>query len=999
VNAAAPGDTIEVSGGGYNTGSPLTITTSDLTIVGVKAGNYLPAIVIEPQTPGLSALTLNGVSDVTIRGLELEGDEAPALKVVASTGVTLDSSFAEMWGVGLSGQPVISVDGASSDVTISRTAINPGDATAAGPGIDLAAGASDVVLADDALEASRISASGVSGLDIVNNTIQRACTGGITIASSTNVSIENNIVEDTDQATDYMVGGTPADCQSIGADWAPDISVDSASAATTTADYNDFYVPSADTTDLYGWAGTDYAGLAAFRNGTGQGAHDLVDSVENGGGGLYTGYFAIALLPRPYEAADNSANPNAPGMLSSDIFGTSPFNTRGAAQYVSPNPNLAVTLSTTQTTAYTVQLSLAITTAQNIQLTQTIAWGDGATTTLMDYGYVATPPTHVYASIGDYTITVTTTDTDDDKVVSSIPVSVLDLDPDMSVQLSAVNNSALGGQLTIDVPLSANFGALPLTETIAWGDGQTETDYGTAGTASQREHGYAATGTYTITVTVNDGEDTATSSTQLVVVDPDPNLESGLTLGGGDGGALGVGIGADTPSAAGSYNLLLSFTFAWGDGTSTSATGYSGAVVTELHTYARAGTYTVTVSVTDDYGHSATNSVNVTTAGSDFTALSPVRILDTRKGIGAPAVPVGAGKTLVLKLAGANGVPVGLTAAALNLTVTNPKANGFITAYYDGDPTRPSVSTVNFSTGKTTANFAIVSVGSDGEIDLFNSSTGTVDVIADLSGYFSQTQSAGYTALSSPQRFLDTRTTIGGHESPITAGSPITLVIAGLHGVPKGASAIAANITVANVTGNGLISAWPSGTTEPNVSNLNFSTGQVLANSAIIQVGSNGDIELAYGGSGSARLIVDVYGYYDTAGSSVYVPLAPARIVDTRKGIGGYTGTLPPDTFYPTELPANSVSGSDGTEITSGVVNATVTGTTAAGYLAVVPDNEDGQGEIAAPTTSNLNFTAGATVPNLVFATPAADGDVDFVNVSPGNLSLIVDLYGEFMTQ
>lgn len=1002
VNAASPGDTIDVAGGGYESGSPVTITTSDLTIAGTQAGNDLPGIAIEPQTPGISALTLDGASDVTVSGLELQGDEAPAVQIVDSTGVTIDSSFVELFPDGLDGQPVISVDGASSDVTVSRSLVSPGNATSAGPGIALASGASNIVLADDALAATGISATGVNGLDIVNDTIQRSCTGGIGIASSSDVAIENDLLEDTDQGTDYMVGGTPSDCQSGGDGWAPDITVDSASASATTADYNDFYAPSADDTDPYSWAGTAYSSLAAFQSGTSQGAHDTNDSVIGyNDGNLYGGYAAIALMPLPYEAADNSANPDAPGMLTSDLFGTSPFNTRGAVQYTSPNAKLAVTLTATQTTAYTIQLAMAITTAPNLELTETVDWGDGSTATLTnENGDVPTPPTHVYAATGGYTVTVTITDTDDDKVVSSIPVSVVDIDPDMSVQLSATNSAPLSGSITVTVPQSAQFGALPLTEDIAWGDGTTSTGHGTAGTASGWQHGYDAIGTYAITVTVNDGEDTATSSTQVDIVDPFPGLDTGLSLSASDDGALGVGLGIDTPLTTTSYSVFLTETISWGDGTSTTDTGeIDGAIGGGLHTYAHAGSYTITVTASDGYGDSATNSIAVTTAGSDYTPVNPARILDTRKGLGAKEAPVGADKTLVLKVGGANGIPTGITAVALNLTVTDAKVNGYITAYYDGDPTRPGVSNVNFSAGRNVANFAVVSVGPDGEIDLYNGSSATVDLVADVSGYFSQTTSDGYTGLSTPTRFLDTSTATGGHPSPVAAGSTVTLAVGGEHGVPTGVSAIAANITVANVTGNGYVSAWPAGTGRPTVSNVNFTAGEVLANAAIIRVGSNGDIDLAYNGAGSIRLIVDVYGYYSGGGASVYVPLAPERIVDTRKGIGGYTGVLTGHTFYPEILPTNDVSSSDGTQITGGVVNATVTGTTALGFLSVVPDNEIAPGEIAAPTTSNLNFGANATVPNLAFATPASDGIVDFVNASTGSLYLIVDLYGEFMDQ
>ena len=78
------------------------------------------------------------------------------------------------------------------------------------------------------------------------------------------------------------------------------------------------------------------------------------------------------------------------------------------------------------------------------------------------------------------------------------------------------------------------------------------------------------------------------------------------------------------------------------------------------------------------------------------------------------------------------------------------------------------------------------------------------------------------------------------------------------------------------------------------------------------------------------------------------------------------------------------------------VTNTTVTGVTSiSGDLDVVPDNYV-NGDLDIPNISSLNFTKGATVANLVFATPGTDGKSDFWNDSTGNLQLIVDVFGYF---
>lgn len=114
------------------------------------------------------------------------------------------------------------------------------------------------------------------------------------------------------------------------------------------------------------------------------------------------------------------------------------------------------------------------------------------------------------------------------------------------------------------------------------------------------------------------------------------------------------------------------------------------------------------------------------------------RVLDTRDGTGRQgfAGKVGARATVKLKVTDVNGVlPTGVTAAELNLTVQHQTKNGYITAYPDGT-TRPTAASVNFRSGMTVANAAVLPVGKDGEIDFYNGSDAPVDLIVDQSGFY-----------------------------------------------------------------------------------------------------------------------------------------------------------------------------------------------------------------------------------------------------------------------
>ena len=70
----------------------------------------------------------------------------------------------------------------------------------------------------------------------------------------------------------------------------------------------------------------------------------------------------------------------------------------------------------------------------------------------------------------------------------------------------------------------------------------------------------------------------------------------------------------------------------------------------------------------------------------------------------------------------------------VNVTVVDPAAAGYLTVYPAGTP-RPGTSNVNFVRHNTVANLAIVRVGAGGGITIFNGSSGTAEVIADITGY------------------------------------------------------------------------------------------------------------------------------------------------------------------------------------------------------------------------------------------------------------------------
>ena len=271
------------------------------------------------------------------------------------------------------------------------------------------------------------------------------------------------------------------------------------------------------------------------------------------------------------------------------------------------------------------------------------------------------------------------------------------------------------------------------------------------------------------------------------------------------------------------------------------------------------------VVVTVLQGVGAVSAHAATAEAGTFRSLVPTRILDTRTATGATG-PVGPGATITVQVTGRGGVPTGAAAVALNLTVTETKAAGYITAYPTG-ATLPNTSNLNYAPGQTIPNHAIVKLSTDGRLTLKNTSTGTAHLIADIAGYFTagSPDTPGAFGALPPARVLDTRTATGA-TGPVGPGATITVQVTGRGGVPTGAAAVALNLTVTETKAAGYITAYPTGATLPNTSNLNYAPGQTIPNHAIVKLSTDGRLTLKNTSTGTAHLIADIAGYF-TAGS------------------------------------------------------------------------------------------------------------------------------------
>ena len=261
---------------------------------------------------------------------------------------------------------------------------------------------------------------------------------------------------------------------------------------------------------------------------------------------------------------------------------------------------------------------------------------------------------------------------------------------------------------------------------------------------------------------------------------------------------------------------------------------------------------------------------------------SPVRLLDTRPGEPAcdrPGVALtgGVSRSEVARgsCAGAF-IPSNAQAIVGNATVVNDSGSGsgYVTLYPSGTA-RPTVSNLNYTAGQVVPNsFTVGLRSSDGAFDIY--ALTTTHLIVDITGYYSDQQfdvngqGLLFNPLSTPIRILDTRAgepacNTASSRTPFSNGETriqAAHLTCGIT-IPNTAQAVVGNATVVNNTagaGTGFVTLYPSGASRPTVSNLNYVPGQVVPNSFVVGLGSDGKFNIF--ALTNLNFIVDLTGYF-----------------------------------------------------------------------------------------------------------------------------------------
>jgi spore germination protein YaaH len=252
------------------------------------------------------------------------------------------------------------------------------------------------------------------------------------------------------------------------------------------------------------------------------------------------------------------------------------------------------------------------------------------------------------------------------------------------------------------------------------------------------------------------------------------------------------------------------------------------------------------------------------------------------------------------------------------------------------------------------------------------------------------TPSGTYFPLATVRAF-DTRK--NGLAGKLTAGTPRPFPIAGVvPNVPADAIAVTGNLTVTQATAPGLV---VFGSSTVGASTMNFPAGDNRANGVTLGLDSKGALSALYSsstGKGTLDLIFDLTGYFKkSAAGATFIPIAPTRIVDTRTKQLPIKTPLTAGTVYTfpvtgkANVPANAIA------VTG---NATITGQTAGGFIAIAPTIKAG----VEPGSSTLNFPRSDTrANNVTVQLSGGKLQVEYVGPARANVQFIFDVTGYFV--
>ena len=418
-------------------------------------------------------------------------------------------------------------------------------------------------------------------------------------------------------------------------------------------------------------------------------------------------------------------------------------------------------------------------------------------------------------------------------------------------------------------------------------------------------------------------------------------------------------------------------------------------IAADLQGSAVTATATDAASGTSEFARNVT--VPAVPSGGGYVPLVPARLLETRPGattIDGQAHGTGtrpAGTTTELQITGRAGVPTDATAVVLNIAVTEAHqhpASSPSSPAAPTDPTPPTSTTPPARPSPTPSSPRSAPTAR-------SASTPTPPPTSSPTSTATSPPAPPTTRSSRP---ASSRPDHGGHHHRRPGHGTGTTRRRDHHRAADHRTRTASPPTPPPSSSTspsptphapGFITVFPCGTDRPNASNLNYTTGQTIPNAVIAKIGTNGKVCIYT--HATTDLIADVNGYFPAG--TTYAPARPrpgcstprARRHHHRRSGRRHRHHAPP--APPPSCRSPDATASPPTPPPSSSTSPSPT-PQAPGFITVFPCGTD------RPNASNLNYTAGQTIPNAVIAKIGTNGKVCIYTLAATDL--IADVNGYF---
>lgn len=339
-------------------------------------------------------------------------------------------------------------------------------------------------------------------------------------------------------------------------------------------------------------------------------------------------------------------------------------------------------------------------------------------------------------------------------------------------------------------------------------------------------------------------------------------------------------------------------------------------------------------------------------------------------------------------------VPATATAVSINITSVDASTGGHATVWPCAT-TREETANLNLMAGRIVGNNVIASLDDNGEICLW-SSVGT-NMVVDVGGWFDEAGTTVAPESVTPERIVDTRYGIGSPKRKVSRATPLVIDVVGMTAtrpdgttatVPAGTTSVIVNLAAVDAVSAGYLTMWPCSADREETASLNFVAGEAVSNGVVAPVDENGQVCIY--SRQDANVVVDLQGWFGPTDPS-FVATDPARIVDTRYGVGAPKQRVAAQQRI--EIPIRGITLPKlGTDVTvpqsavAAVVNVVATEPVAGGYLTTWGCDDE------PPYTATLNYAPNGTVANGVIAPIGPDGSICIYTLASSHV--VVDISG-----